>query len=107
MKTVVTVVAPKYGQSLSSGEVCDWITAALDLRISPRGNDGPEAVESVIEIVRAYAEERAANIVIERRQETVEAECRGDADRHDRTKQKDRTADLIKKIVGVTRMGVW
>ena len=44
-----------------------WIIAALDLRISPSGDDGAEAAENVLDILRAFIVERANSIAIERR----------------------------------------
>lgn len=57
-----------------SPEAASWIATALELRISHRGNDSDEAVETVLEIIRGFAEERAKSILICRRQEIVARE---------------------------------
>jgi hypothetical protein len=54
--------------------VVEWIEAALELRISPNGSDGSEAVDLVVELVRSFAEERSRSIVTERRSKWVETE---------------------------------
>ena len=56
----------------------EWVDAALELRISPRGNDGEEAVGIIVGMIRRFAEERAKSIVISRRQKTVIAELKAD-----------------------------
>ena len=51
-----------------------WIIAALDLRISPSGDDGAEAAENVLDILRSFIVERANSIAIERRCVAVHTE---------------------------------
>jgi len=66
-----------FGQLLSP-EVVEWIDAALELRISPRGNDGAEAVVDLVELIRNFSTERAKSIIFHRRQKTVFAEMKRD-----------------------------
>lgn len=76
----------------------EWITAALELRISPRGNDGDEAVGIVLEIVRAYAEEQACSIVIQRRQATVESELEQTQKDRENTRREKKVSRLVRGL---------
>jgi hypothetical protein len=83
--------------------VAEWIRDALDIRIGERAalDEEAEAVETVLEIVHAYAVGAAHTITIQRRQATVERELgRTPADfAEDRRKAQMRRI-LAGKVIG-------